>query len=251
MLEVKDLTCGYDGKEIIHHLGFSVNRGDSLCIVGPNGSGKTTLLKALLHLIDYEGTVLFEGRDLKEIPRKSLSANIAYLTQLSPVYFSYSVFETVALGRYPHHKGPFSALTPEEIDLINDCIESVGLADIRNRQITDLSGGQLQRVFLARVFAQDPRLILLDEPTNHLDIRYQLELLDRLREWSHQKERALIGVLHDLNQVYSFATDVMLLENGEIAAYGACDEVFRSEVLSRVYKVDVSQWMRASLHKWS
>ena len=176
LLEVKNLCCGYDGNDVIHNLSFNINRGENISIIGPNGCGKSTILKALANLIEYKGEIN------------------------SQIYFSYTVFETVALGRYAHMEGIFSSLSKKDRDIVLKCIESVGLLSEKDRLINELSGGQLQRVYLARAFAQDPEILLLDEPTNHLDLKCQIEILDYINKWTKENNKTVIGVLHNFNK---------------------------------------------------
>ena len=251
MLSIKDVFCGYDDVDVIHGISFDVSSGENLCIAGPNGCGKTTILRAIAGLLPYKGQIKFENNEISSLKRAKIARNIALMTQITSVYFSYSIFETVMLGRYLHiNGGAFASPSKEDKEYVMQCLKDVGLADIKNRQITSLSGGQLQRVFLARTFAQDPSMILLDEPTNHLDLKYQIELVERLREWSAQKNRAIIGVLHDLNLTLHFADKVLLLKDGKTAAFGNASDVLEGGLLKEVYGIDVKEYMLGSLKKW-
>lgn len=131
-----------------------------------------------------------------------------------------------------------------------DAIEKVGLMDIKDTLISELSGGQLQRVFLAKAFAQDPEVILLDEPTNHLDLKYQIEILEYLKSWAKTKNRIIIGVFHDLNLVNLFSENVVLLSNGKIIEKGNPKNVFLENNLQEVYNINIKQFMINSLQKW-
>lgn len=250
MLEVKHVSCGYEQVMIVRDISFHLRRGENLCIIGPNGCGKTTLLRALTNILPYEGSVHFCGKEIAQMKRKELSRNIALMTQMSASYFSYTVFETVALGRYAHQHTLFSGLSRADEDFVLECMEEVNLLDLKDKQITQLSGGQLQRVFLARALAQDPELILLDEPTNHLDIRHQLELLDFLSRWAKEKNRGVIGVLHDLNMVRDFADQVLMMKDGHKIAFGESSTVFQGDALEETYGIDIKGWLKTSLAKW-
>ena len=127
LLEVKNLCCGYDGNDVIHNLSFNINRGGNISIIGPNGCGKSTILKALANLIEYKGEIKLDGVEIKKIKRKDLAKKVALMSQNSQIYFSYTVFETVALGRYAHMDGVFSSLSKKDRDIVLKCIESVGL----------------------------------------------------------------------------------------------------------------------------
>ena len=250
MLEVKNLYCGYNGEYIIKDVSFTVDRGENICIVGPNGCGKSTLLKAISNLIPFKGSVLLDGNDTKSLKRKDLAIKIALMTQSSNILFPYSIYDTVALGRYAHLNGVFSRLNKKDEERINNSLDKVGLLDIKDKLINELSGGQLQRVFLARAFAQDPDVILLDEPTNHLDLRYQIEMLDYLKVWAKENNKIVVAVLHDLNLVQNFGDKVLMLKDGVIKNNGNTREVLNSSDLEEVYGIDIKAFMLKTLEKW-
>ena len=250
MLKAEHLTCGYGGAPVVKDLSFEVPAGGRLCILGPNGCGKTTLLRALAGLLPHEGKVTAEGRDLAAMDRRQLARTVALLSQISSVYFSYTVYETVLMGRYAHQTGgDFSGPGPEDRAIALECMERTGVADLRDRQVTELSGGQLQRVFLARTFAQQPRIILLDEPTNHLDLKYQVELVQELKAWAAGEGRCVVGVLHDVNLALDLADLFLLMEEGRARYFGPPAE-FDPAALNRVYQMDVGGYMRRSLQRW-
>lgn len=250
MLEVKNLYCGYNGVDIIKDVSFRVDRGENICIVGPNGCGKSTLLKAISNLIPFKGSVLLDGNDTKSLKRKDLAIKIALMTQSSNILFPYSIYDTVALGRYAHLNGVFSRLNKKDEEIINNSLDKVGLLDIKDKLINELSGGQLQRVFLARAFAQDPDVILLDEPTNHLDLRYQIEMLDYLKVWAKENNKIVVAVLHDLNLVQNFGDKVLMLKDGVIKNNGNTREVLNGSDLEEVYGIDIKAFMIKTLEKW-
>lgn len=250
MLEVKNLYCGYNGEDVVKNVNFKVNRGENICIVGPNGCGKSTLLKAISNLITFKGRVLLDGNDTKLLKRKDLAIKVALMTQSSNILFPYSIYDTVALGRYAHLNGVFSRLNKNDEEIINSSLDKVGLLDIKDKLISELSGGQLQRVFLARAFAQDPDVILLDEPTNHLDLRYQIEMLDYLKIWARENNKIVVAVLHDLNLVQNFGDKVLMLKDGVIKNNGNTREVLNGSDLEEVYGIDIKAFMLRTLGKW-
>ena len=172
------------------------------------------------------------------------------MTQASNIYFPYTVYETVALGRYAHLKGVFSRINKEDDEIIIKSIANVGLIDIKDKLISELSGGQLQRVYLARAFAQDPDVILLDEPTNHLDLKYQIEILDYINKWTKKNNKIVVAVLHDLNLVQTFGEKVVMMNNGKIISSGTPKEVLNGEKLKEVYGIDIKEFMLDALEKW-
>ena len=251
MLEVKNIYCGYNNVNIINNVSFNVHRGEFFCIVGPNGCGKSTLLKAISNIIDYKGVVKLENEDIKKFDRKNLATKLAFMTQNSNIFFPYTIYDTVALGRYAHLKGILSRLSKKDNEIIEESLKAVGIFDIKDKYINELSGGQLQRVFLARAFAQSPEVILLDEPTNHLDLRYQIEILEYLKIWAKENNKIVIAVLHDLNLVQNFGDKVLMLDNGNIKGIGETKEVLNGNDLEDVYGINIKKFMLNTLKKWS
>ena len=250
LLELKNVSCRYDKVDVVRNITFEAKRGEILCIVGPNGCGKSTLLKAISKLIEYKGNIILDSNNIEKLNRKDLAKNIALMTQTNNLYFPYTVYETVALGRYAYLKGALSSLTKEDIDIVVEAIKSVGLIELKDNLISELSGGQLQRVYLARAFAQNPQIILLDEPTNHLDLKCQVEILEYLSLWAKKNNKIVIGVLHDLNLVNLFSEKIVMLSNGEVIGKGTPEEVFLEDELEKVYNINVKSFMIKALKKW-
>jgi iron complex transport system ATP-binding protein len=257
MLEIQDLYCGYGAGDVLRGIGLTVERGGFLCLAGPNGCGKSTLLKAIARLLPFRGKVNIEGRDSAGLSRRELALKLALLGQVSPLYFPYTVADTVAMGRYARSPTLFGGLTREDKNAIGDVFDTLELNDLKEKSINELSGGQLQRVFLARTLVQDPALILLDEPTNHLDLKHQTELLDYLAAWVQGPEptgpasrRTIIAVLHDLNLARRYSTTAALMADGRIAEQGPTEQVFSGGRLKEVYGMDIQQFMKESFEKW-
>lgn len=250
LLELKHISCGYDKIDIIKDITFKAKRGEILCIAGPNGCGKSTLLKAIGKLVEYKGNIVLDSNDIKNLSGKEFAKHIALMTQTNDIYFPYTVYETVALGRYAYLKGVLSSLSKEDDLIIMDSIKNVGLIKLKDKLISELSGGQLQRVFLAKSFAQNPEVILLDEPTNHLDLKCQIEILEYLSLWAKENNKIVISVLHDLNLVNLFGDKVVLLSQGEIISKGTAKEVFLKDNLKKVYDIDVKNFMLNALKQW-
>lgn len=250
MLQVEHVSCGYGGKPVVQDISFEVNEGGRLCILGPNGCGKTTLLRGLAGILPIDGNVKVCGEDLAGMSARQRARRVALMSQMSAAPFAYTVYETVLLGRYAHQKrGAFQSDSDEDKRIVQESLERVGMLSLRDRLITELSGGQLQRVYLARLFAQDPLVILLDEPTNHLDLKYQIELVESLKDWVQKKKRCVVGVLHDINLALSFADKVLLMDQGVVQACERVEE-FDLSLLSQTYRMDVGKYMNESLRRW-
>lgn len=250
MLKVRNLYCGYDGKDVIKDFNIDITSGQNVSIVGPNGCGKSTLLKAMVSLIDYKGNIFLDGKEVKSIKRKELAKKVAIMSQSSQIYFPYTVYDTVALGRYAHIDGVFARLSKRDEEIILNCLSNVGILDLKDKLINELSGGQLQRVYLARVFAQEPDIILLDEPTNHLDLKCQIEILEHINKWTKENQKTVIGVLHDLNLVQMFSDDVIMLSEGNIVSKGKTKDVLSEDKLEEVYGLNIKKFMINALEKW-
>jgi iron complex transport system ATP-binding protein len=250
-IEVKGLCAGYGAVDVIRNISFKAEKGECLCVLGPNGCGKSTLLKSIARIIDYRGSVLVDGGDISTVPRKQLAQKIALLSQTMQVSFPYTVYETVSMGRFAYSQGFLKNLSATDKTIINDTLKKLDIWDIKECMIDELSGGTLQRVFLAKTMAQTPRLILLDEPANHLDLKHQIALLDYLKSWVKENSTSLIGVFHDLNLARYFGDTAILMNEGNLAACGTIEEVLNSEILDTVYGIDIRGFMRKSLEKWA
>ncbi|MCL2884690.1 MAG: ABC transporter ATP-binding protein [Oscillospiraceae bacterium] len=173
------------------------------------------------------------------------ATHIAWLGQTGSLYFSYSVFDTVLLGRFARMgRGLFAQPTAHDREVTRACLQTVGLAELSEVPIDTLSGGQLQRVFLARTFAQEPDVILLDEPTNHLDLAQQLQLMTFLDEWVREPGCAVVGVLHDVALALRFADRIAVMDDGRVRLCAPPEQVLKSGVLSEVFQTDVGRYLR-------
>jgi iron complex transport system ATP-binding protein len=250
MLTLDKVSAGYGGTDVIKNISLQVN--GSVSVIGPNGCGKTTLLKTIVNILPCRGEIKIFGKPFSTMKRREISLSIAMLSQQPNIYFAYSVYDTVMMGRYIHIKGRMSnAPAQEDKNIVMKSLEAVKLADEKDRNITELSGGQLQRVFLARTLAQEPRIILLDEPTNHLDLKCQTEIIDYLKKWAVEGNRAVIGVMHDINLAMQLSENFIVMKDGEIKANGNINEIIATGLLDTVYEMNVAKYMRDSLGKWS
>ncbi len=250
LLEVKNLTVRYGSLTIVDNVSFSLEQGQWLMIIGPNGAGKSTIANAITQGVDYTGQVLWEGMDIKQMKPTEIAKRIGVLTQSHLMGYSFTVEEVVRLGRYSYAPGIFSPRDDQDIELVEAALEKTGLTELRNQSVLTLSGGELQRTFLAQIFAQDPLLLLLDEPTNHLDLLYQKQVLGLIRDWIRATGRTVVSVVHDLSLAKAYGTDALLINKGKLVTVGAIEEVLTGENLHAVYDMDVNGWMCSLLSQW-
>lgn len=248
MLEARNISLYYGKREILKDINFEVGSNETLCIIGPNGCGKTTLIKALCNIIEFEGEILVNGKNIKKI---EAYREIAMMSQISNIYFGYRVYDAVMMGRYLNFKDKLLSMpSKEDKDFVEDCINKLKISHLKDKLITQLSGGELQRVFLARTLAQNPNIIVMDEPTNHLDLNSQIDLVSNLKNWVKYNRRCIVAVLHDINIALSFADKLIVLNNGMLQYYGSVAN-FNVELLNEIYNTNIVDYMRNSLSKWN
>jgi iron complex transport system ATP-binding protein len=250
MLEVKNLTVQYGSLKIVDDLSFTVSPGQWLMVVGPNGAGKSTVVSAISQGIPYKGTILFDGEDVSKLKPNAAAKRFGVLTQNHVVGYSFTVEEVVRLGRYSYSPSLFSTISDLDQQKIDEAIAVTGMEPYRKQSVLTLSGGELQRTFLAQLLAQDPKLLILDEPTNHLDLVYQKQIFELIKQWIKDKNRAVISVVHDLNLAKAYGSDAVLLSHGKLVSQGLVGNVLTSRNLNAVYSMDVGQWMRNMLSQW-
>lgn len=250
MLEIKNLTVEYGTCKIVDDVSFKVSGGQWLMLAGPNGAGKSTIVNAVSQGTAYTGEVLFKGKNLAKCKSNELAHSLGVLSQNHNVGYSFTVEEVVRLGRYSYSKGLFAAPPKEDDQMVHDALEMTGMLPLAGQSVMTLSGGELQRTFLAQLFAQDPELLILDEPTNHLDLVYQKQVFELIRAWINRTGRAVISVVHDLNLAKAYGTHAILLQGGKQIAGGTVEEVFTRENLKKVYSIDVYDWMTSMLSQW-
>ncbi len=250
MLNVQNMTVSYGTHTVVNNLSFHVDEGQWLMIVGPNGAGKSTVLNAITQGVSYTGTVLLNGTDVIKQKPSQRAKEVGVLAQNHFVGYEFTVEEVVRLGRYAHSSGLLSGRKDSDEQAVEEALKLTGMESLRNQSVLTLSGGELQRTFLAQVFAQNPRLLLLDEPTNHLDLVYQKQVFALISDWVKQPGRAVVSVVHDLSLARAFGSNALLMHKGETIAQGTVDDVLAPENLDPVYGMDVYQWMRDMLSQW-
>jgi ABC-type cobalamin/Fe3+-siderophores transport systems, ATPase components len=267
-ISLDKVSAGYDKNNfILKDISVSFTGGGIWGILGPNGSGKTTLLRVLAGILPYKGHIQLEmGCDdinhsstvtsnnpveLSSMSKRNLARYIAMMPQFTSIYFSYTVYDTVLLGRYAHSGNSLGEMlgriSSHDKEIVDKAIETTGLSNIKNQQLSSLSGGQLQRVMLARTIVQETPIILLDEPTNHLDLKHHIELISYLKDWVKQKTtiggttypNTVISVFHDIGTASILAENIILINDGQIIKKGPAEEVLTRDILKDIYDVDV------------
>ncbi len=237
MLEVKSLSVSYGSRPVLKNISFDLGAGSILAVIGPNGAGKTTLIRALSGIAPLAaGEVVVHGRQLNQLSVSERARWIAVVPQARNLPPAFSAWETVLLGRTPHLNW-LGQVSARDETIARQAMERTQTLELAERLVGELSGGEQQRLLLARALAQAAPILLLDEPTSHLDLQYQLTLLDQVRSLARQENLAVLVVLHDLNLAARYADRVALLVNGELRALGPTHEVLTPELLSPVYHV--------------
>lgn len=240
MLKVEHVSGGYNGVDVLKDVSFEVRKGEILGMLGPNGSGKSTLLKMISGILPIRsGEVILDGKPITSYAKKDLARNMAVLPQLHEHAFSYSVRETVSLGRYPYQKGLFSTWSAEDETAVQEALDVMGVAEFVDLPIDRLSGGERQRVFVAQALAQLAPLLLLDEPTNHMDIAHQKHLLDTIRKEVDNRGMTVVSIFHDINLASLYCDRLLLLEKGRVKILGEPHRVVKEEQIGPAYEVEI------------
>lgn len=233
-IRTDDLHAMLGGTEILHGIDFTAGDRSLVGVIGPNGSGKSTLLKCIYRVLKPSaGAVFVDGQPLSEYRVRDSAKKIAVLAQHNFYNFEFTVQDVVLMGRAPH-KRALERDSAADFKIVHEAMERVGVAPLRDRLFSTLSGGEQQRVLLARALAQQTPCLILDEPTNHLDIKYQLELLDLVRSLN----RTVIAAIHDLNIAAMYCDTIFVMQSGRIVAAGAPRDVLTRSLIRSVYEVD-------------
>ncbi len=236
-LKINKLSFSYNSTPILKDVDLEVGLGELVCIVGPNGSGKSTMLKCINQILKTEqNTVLIDGRDVNTVSLRELSMIMGYVPQSSTSAFPFTVFDVVLMGRKPYINWN---LSDRDSEIVAEMLDFLGIGGLAMRHFTELSGGEQQKVIIARALAQQPKLLLLDEPTSSLDIKHQLEILCILKSLSETQHCSVIVAMHDLNLASRFSDRLLMLKRGCVFAVGTPDSVLTEENIESVYGVKV------------
>lgn len=238
-IKIKDLNFNYLDNNILKDITITIPKGSFVSIIGPNGSGKSTLLKNIAKNLDPKsGEIWLEKIDLLKMPIGDLAKVMAVVPQTFQVDFPFTAMETVLMGRTPFLKR-FQPEGEKDHALARWAMEITNTWHLRDRSITEVSGGELQRIIVARALTQEPKIILLDEPTAHLDIQHQMELLELLQSLNRTAGLTIVAVLHDLNLASQFSEEVIMLKEGSIFAQGKTVKVLNASNIREVYEMEV------------
>ena len=240
LVDVKNISFSYDkdSPAVFENISFSIEKGDVLCVLGPNGTGKTTLIKCIngLHKVN-EGEVYLNGANIQNLSFRDISRTVGYIPQGHVPSFPFTVFDVVLMGRSPYVNITSS---PKEKDreIAMNALETLGIEDLKDKSYTSLSGGERQLVFLARVLAQEPDLLILDEPTNHLDFGNQIKLLEIIEQLS-KLGLAVIMSSHYPDHAFLAASKVAIMKDKGFIDFGTPEDVLSEENLKKAYGIDV------------
>ena len=234
-LKIEDVEFGYTSRPVLKDICLELPPAEMLGVVGPNGAGKSTIIRCLNNILaPRKGTILLDGEEIKKMCRLDIAKKIGYVPQSTAQVFSATVFDTVLMGRRPHLSWQ-SGKKDEKIVL--DTLEMLNIIEIAMSDINELSGGQQQKVFIARALAQEPEVLLLDEPTSNLDIRHQLEVMNIIQNLVREKGIAVVMAIHDLNLASRYAEKVIMMHDGKVFSAGIPAAVFTAENIEQVYRV--------------
>ena len=237
-LEVQSLAFGFPGRTIGRDVGFSLGAGEVLCVLGPNGGGKTTLFRTLLGLLErHSGSIGLAGQPLEQLSRGEIARRVGYVPQGHSAYFAFTVREFVLMGRTAH-LGIFSSPSGNDFAVAARALDSLGIAHLAEKPVTEISGGERQLALVARALAQEPKLLVLDEPTANLDFGNQVRVLQRIGALA-ASGIAILFSSHDPDHAFLCARRALLLAEGRVLEIGAPREVIRADTLERMYGVSV------------
>ncbi len=234
-ITIKRLTFGYNGSMILDDLNLVVEDSEVLGLVGPNGSGKTTLIKCIDKILKPKGSILIDGKDIDTVSRTDLAKRLGYVPQSSSTPLATTVFDTVLMGRRPHISWRVS---DSDLDKVADILGLLHLEYLAMRDFSQLSGGQKQKVLIARALAQEPEVLLLDEPTSSLDMKHQLEVMETISSLVKEKKISAVMALHDLNLASMFVDKLAILKGGKIYAAGEPIDLLNAKNIRDVYGVE-------------
>ena len=234
-LAVSDLTFGYDGKTTLDGVSLEIEKGDIVSLVGPNGAGKSTLIKCIDKILKpQKGTVYIDGKEAALMSSKDFSKMMGYVPQSTTEVFPYTVFDIVLMGRRPHIGW---RVTGNDVKIVSRTLKFMGIEEFASRYFDELSGGEKQKIAMARALAQEPEVLLLDEPTSNLDIKHQLEVMNTVKRLVSERKISAVMAMHDLNLASRFSDSIVMLKDKKVFKVGDPKSILISENIERVYGV--------------
>ena len=235
-LQIKNLSFGYKKNQmILNNINLEIKQGEILGILGPNGTGKTTFIKCINNIHKpNEGRILYDGNNIMNLSQLNIAKIIAYVPQYTNNFFPMNVIDTVMMGRMPYVKKNYS---DEDKEIVFSIIKKMNLEEFAFRNIKEMSGGERQRVFIARAMAQQPNIIILDEPTSSLDLYNQLFILHTITQLAKENNITIIMTIHDLNLASMFCDNILMLKDAHIFAHGKPESILTAENIYEMYKV--------------
>jgi cobalamin transport system ATP-binding protein len=237
-IDTRNLSFAYKDRAVFHNVSLSVEKGEMVGILGPNGSGKTTLLRVLSAVLGAQGEIRLNGRQIATYGRRELSKLFGVVAQESHVNFPYTVVEIVLMGRASYHS-PFALEGKKDLEVARASMELTDCLSLSDRYLHELSGGEKQRVMIARALAQEPEILLLDEPSAFLDLKHQVQVFELLRRLNSENGLTIVAALHDLNLAALFFPRLIMLREGKIYRDGSPKEVLTEKTIDEVYSIRV------------
>ena len=237
MIDLNEVSKNYGAKKVISEVSLPITEEKLTAFIGPNGAGKSTLLSMISRLISIDaGQIYLDHNEVKAWRSNELSKKLSILKQSNDVNLRITVRELVGFGRFPYSKG---RMTSEDQDMIDYALEKLGLVEMADEMIDTLSGGQLQRAYIAMILAQDTEYILLDEPLNNLDMNHAVQLMKTLRRLVEDEHKSILLVIHDINFAATYADEIVAMKNGAIFAHGTMEEMIQPHILNALYDMEI------------
>ncbi|ENZ01843.1 hypothetical protein HMPREF1092_01077 [Clostridium thermobutyricum] len=236
MIRVEGLNKSYGNKKVVNNVSFNIEKNKITSLIGPNGAGKSTVLSMISRTIKKDsGKIFIDNKELSLWNEDDLSKKIGILKQSNNIIMRLTIQELVEFGRFPHSKG---YINNEDKIIVKEALEYMELYEIKDKYIDELSGGQLQRAYIAMVIAQDTEYILLDEPLNNLDMKHSVNIMKRLKNLAEEKDKTIIIVLHDINFASKYSDNIIIFKEGEVIINETKENVIKKEILEDAYEID-------------
>ncbi len=241
MFKIENVHFSYGNKKILHDINFGIKEGIFLSIIGQNGSGKSTLMNLLNGMnIDYLGSIRYLDRDLPSYKVTEKSRNFSIISQKNGIDFPFTCMEVVMMGRSPY-KNRLNSLSEEDLALVIDVMKKTNTLKFANSLITEISGGEFQRIILARALAQSPRVLFLDEAFSAMDISYKINAIKLIKKLVKEEGLTVISVMHDINIAYNFSDEVCALKQGRLHGFGKPDDFITEDFIFDIFNIEVEK----------